>query len=339
MISLSVIIPTLNHSAFLKDAVESVICQDFPRSRYEIIIIDNGSTDDTKIVVESFLTANTPDIRYFFEKRPGLHIGRHLGAKVARGDILIFADDDIIATPTWLSSIWYTFKEFNAVLVGGNNLPLYESGSQEWLNYFWLQCKSGKYLGFLSLINFKKEIQEISPLYIFGCNFSIRKDILFKVGGFHPDKMPQDLIRFRGDGETYVSRQIKDLGLKAFFHPGATVYHRVPASRMTKEYFCRRSFEMGIEISFSEIRKNKGLDNFRDIRNIKKLLTHQVLTRKALTLVRHFKYLIRNKGEPVKVRKIRRAIFEAYLEGKAYHRNEVKKDPELLAYILKDNYF
>lgn len=331
MISLSVIIPSLNRSAFLKDAIKSILSQDFPENRYEIIIIDNGSTDDTKTMVESFTTTRTPKIRYFFEKRPGLHVGRHRGAKEARGDILVFADDDIVATPSWLSSIWKAFEESDVVLAGGNNLPLYESEPQEWLSHFWVECKYGRYLGFLSLIDFKKEKREISPFYVFGCNFSIRKNILFELGGFHPDKMPQNLIRFRGDGETYVSRGIEDLGLKALFHPGATVYHRVLASRMTKEYFCQRSFEMGVGSSFSEIRKNKGLDDFRG-------MTCKVWLRKALTLAGQVRRLVGNRREPVEVRRIRRAIYEAHLKGRVYHRAEVKKDPRLLAYVLKDNY-
>ena len=119
----------------------------------------------------------------------------------------------------------------------------------------------------------------------------------FELGGFNPDKVPENLIRFRGDGETYVSQRIKDLGLKTLFHPGATVYHRVPASRVTKDYFCRRSFEIGIESSFSEIRKNKSLDNSGHI-------SCKAWVRKALTLALQVKHWVINKREPVEVGKI-----------------------------------
>jgi hypothetical protein len=59
-----------------------------------------------------------------------------------------------------------------------------------------------------SILDFGNAIQEISPDYVWGCNFSIRKEVLLKVRGFHPDGMPDEFLRYRGDGETSVSREI-----------------------------------------------------------------------------------------------------------------------------------
>jgi len=90
---------------------------------------------------------------------------------------------------------------------------------------------------YLSILDLGDTIKTINPYHVFGCNFSIRKKILLEAGGFHPDAMPQELIRFRGDGESHVSRYILVHGYKTLYHPKASVYHLVTHNRMTEDYF------------------------------------------------------------------------------------------------------
>ena len=105
MADISVIFPTRNRCAFLADAARSALEQDFDADRYEILVVDNGSTDGTKEVVAG-LTAQAPGrVRYFLEEQPGLHRGRHRGAREARGEFLVYADDDILAAPSWLAAV------------------------------------------------------------------------------------------------------------------------------------------------------------------------------------------------------------------------------------------
>jgi glycosyltransferase involved in cell wall biosynthesis len=121
-LNLSVIIPTRNRANYLKNAFESIKNQSLPSNEYEVIVVDNGSTDNTKQIVEEF-NSNVQNIRYFFDATPGLHIGRHIGLKESQSDILVYADDDIEAFPTWLEGIWESFQDNNVALVGGKNLP------------------------------------------------------------------------------------------------------------------------------------------------------------------------------------------------------------------------
>ena len=94
--------------------------------QFEVLIVDNGSTDKTREVCSSF--KNTiPNLRYFYEETPGLHVGRHLGMKMAKSELLVYADDDIEAFPTWLEGIAESFRDEEVVLVGGKNLPKFES--------------------------------------------------------------------------------------------------------------------------------------------------------------------------------------------------------------------
>ncbi|MEE9302945.1 MAG: glycosyltransferase, partial [Thiotrichaceae bacterium] len=298
-IKCSVIIPTYNRCGLLKKTIESLVHQDFPAGQYEIIVVDNGSTDSTRQVAESAISAyQGHNIRYIFEPEPGLHCGRHRGAIESRGQILCYLDDDVVVDKLWLQGVIETFTNTDAVLVGGKILPKYETEPPEWINQFIAVKPEGKSLGQLSLIDFGNELKQIDPCFVWGCNYSIRKDVLFECGGFHPDSMPFDLIRYRGNGEIALSASIKEKGYKAYYNPKACVYHYISKERLTVEYFCKRMFCQGISDSFAQIRKDGNIQN-------------------PITL------------------KIR----DAYNKGMAYHHEQVLSDPELLKWILKNEYF
>src|SRR5688572_28322760 len=98
---ISVIIPTLNRSGLLQSTLSSLTKQTLPSNHFEILVIDNGSTDKTQDVVSGF-RSSFRHVSYILESNPGLHVGRHRGLRESHGEILAFADDDIEALPTWL---------------------------------------------------------------------------------------------------------------------------------------------------------------------------------------------------------------------------------------------
>lgn len=255
MCKLSVIIPTRNRSRELHNALVSITSQQIDQKLFEVIVVDNGSTDNTREIVCAF-EKTFPNLRYFYEERPGLHNGRHRGLKEAFGEILVFCDDDIIATKTWLSAIEESFQDSDVALVGGNNFPNFEVEPPQWIHDLWDRPRSsgGRYLEWFSILDFGVESKTIDPMLIWGCNFSIRKKILLEAGGFNPDGLPQELIMYRGDGETKVSQFVHKSGYKSVFNPNASVYHLVSKSRMTIDYLKTRNFNDGISASFSYIR-------------------------------------------------------------------------------------
>jgi glucosyl-dolichyl phosphate glucuronosyltransferase len=97
---ISVIIPTRNRAELLRAALLSLSLQTLPPEDFEVLVVDNGSTDHTKKVVNGF--NGLMHLRYFFDPTPGLHVGRHRGLREASGEILVYGDDDIEALPTWL---------------------------------------------------------------------------------------------------------------------------------------------------------------------------------------------------------------------------------------------
>jgi glycosyltransferase involved in cell wall biosynthesis len=317
---LSVIIPTRNRADSLQLTLQSLLSQTLPRNLFEVLVIDNGSTDKTKNVVQSF-QQKLGNVQYFFEPSPGLHVGRHLGMKNARSEILVYADDDVEAFPTWLEAIVESFQDQDVALVGGKNLPKFEAEPPNWILKMWEKDQNGdRSLWYLSIIDLGDETKKINPYFVFGCNFSIRKSILLKAGGFHPDSMPQELIKYRGDGESHVSHYILEHGYKTIYHPKASVYHLVPASRMTEEYFCQRAYNQGISDSFTNMRQEKIVKNYLQfdwklpLRKIKQIL-------------------VLNKDQKRRLR-----IQVAYRKGYKSHQKQVKNDDKIQEWVLRDNY-
>lgn len=257
---ISVIIPTRNRCDVLAKALEAVSNQTFSQEQFEVIVVDNGSTDNTQQVVESFKN-KIQNIQYVYDETPGLHVGRHQGFKHANSEILVYADDDSFGFPSWLDGIYDSFQNKDVVLVGGKDLPKYESNPPFWILEKWYQvCEYGHCMPELSLIDFGENIKEIPSYFVYGCNFAIRKSIIEQAGGFHPDGMPFELIQYRGDGETYISRYIEEHGLKTIYNPRASIYHLVPTSRMTIDYFKKRAFCQGVEMSYMDLRYGRSFE-------------------------------------------------------------------------------
>ncbi|MEO1069894.1 MAG: glycosyltransferase family A protein, partial [Cyanobacteria bacterium J06638_6] len=170
---ISVIIPTLNRADSLGCVLESLTKQNAPAAEFEVLVIDNGSTDHTKAVAQVFADKLlSAQLRYIFEPEPGLLSGRHRGAAEAKGDILSFLDDDVELDPGWLTAIHSAFKDEMVQLIGGRNLPRYESEPPEWLQYFWQKQYSGRLCTELSLLDLGSVRRVVDANYIWGLNFS-----------------------------------------------------------------------------------------------------------------------------------------------------------------------
>lgn len=313
---LSVIIPTRDRAPLLKQCLESLCEQQFPVDRFEVIVIDNGSTDDTAAVSREF-SERLPAFRYYFEPVPGQHTGRNLGLLRADGEILVYGDDDIIAAPTWLAAIDEAFQDSDVVLVGGRNVPNYEALPPEWVESLWRSDGVGRWLGYYSVCDFGDEVRDISPIYVYGCNFSIRKSFLQEIGGFHPDVMPKENMIFMGDGDTGVSRELIKRGLTARYQPKAMVHHLVAKSRMTEEYLLHRMFGQGISDSYTRIRESGGISWSDGV----------------VVLGRFMKHLYLYGADP-----FQRRLWESYWKGYRLHQREVRHNGRLLEWVLRKNY-
>ena len=324
---LTVVIPTRNRADLLAPALESILKQDLAPSRFEVLVIDNGSTDDTQHVIEQYKDRLT-NLSGIYAPEPGLHTGRHAGMNASKGNVLVFADDNIEALPTWLSSIDAAFQDQQVAMVGGNNYPLFLQTPPDWLNRMWRRrtFRGYKSIPSLSVIEFTQPPQEISPYQVWGCNFAIRKEVLLQAGGFHPDGMPKELIRFRGDGETHVSKYVAESGLKCSFHPGASVHHKVTPERMTHAYFRQRGFNQGVSDSYTQLRQQALPSASAKRPFINRALGFAV--RKALSLL-----------DSAETRRAAAELQLGHREGFAYHQAAYRDDPEVSDWVHRPTYF
>ncbi len=257
---ISVVVPTRNRAKDLEKFFCSLTKQSMEQEKYELIVIDNGSTDETKKVCEKWERI-IKNFRYVYDDNPGLHIGRNIGYQKSSSDLIVFADDDIEVIPTWLEAIYNGFnKHEDVVLIGGSDIPKFEEEPPQWVDGLWHNLsdkEDERILVDYSCIMLGEEEKEITPYYVFGCNFAIRKWVLDKTRGFHPDGMPDELLCYRGDGESFVSNYIVQNKLKALYIPEASVYHAVSKQRMSYKYISKIAYRNGISTAFSWLRKGK----------------------------------------------------------------------------------
>jgi glycosyltransferase involved in cell wall biosynthesis len=336
---LSVIIPTRNRSKQLEHTLRSFERQTLARPLFEIIVVDNGSTDHTRSTVVPFATSM--GVRYFYHPAPGLHRARHVGFREAKYDNLVYVDDDIEAFPTMLEAVNDAFGRDDVALVGGKCIPKFETEPPQWLANLWASdARGNRIMSALSLIDLGEQPQEIDPRFVFGCNFSVRRQVLSEAQGFHPDGVPKELIRYRGDGEVHVSDFVAAKGYKALYLPAASVYHWVPSSRMTIEYFCQRAFYSGISASYRVIRKEGRIGPFSGAAsNLESKRTMSTWRRLTDRVWRKGKSTLRSLRENIRPdRKPRRAIADAYQNGYNFHQRAAR-DNDLRAWILRDHYW
>jgi len=296
---------------------------------------------------------NNPNIIFYLEPIPGLHSARQRGIIESKGEILVFIDDDILVDPDWLSSIAQSFTDKSVHLVGGKCLPLYEIEPPKWTKDLWEPIPDGKMCVAFSLIEQGELIKETNPNYVFGVNFSIRKETLLKLGGFHPDTVPKKHQRFQGDGETGLTMKIIKLKLKSIYNPNVKVYHYVSKERMTIRYIQERMFFQGVCDSFTKIRDDYYFSNIHDCnypypplinsksnfsKNIFSHLNYAYFCRKIKKSYKIF-FQIHNRKTVIEKIDLLNKIESAYKEGYDFHQKEVKNDPKLYSWVIKQNYF
>ncbi|MCA9565609.1 MAG: hypothetical protein KC561_19060, partial [Myxococcales bacterium] len=188
----------------------------------------------------------------------------------------------------------------------------------------WRPTEYGRVMGQYSLIDFRGGPREIPPRFVFGCNFSIRKGFLRQVGGFHPDGEPEHRLRFRGDGETSVSDAVSARGMKALFHPDASVLHTVTSGRLSWQYLYKRAYAQGVSDSYTLTRRI-GHRSYR--KRLRNRLHH------AAFLAREWIGSARGSEDPVSG-----ILRRGHFAGFEFHQRAMDEDPALLEWVLKPSY-
>jgi len=225
MENISVIIITRNRFKLLKTCLDSILNQKF--NAHEIIVIDDGSTDKTKVIVKS-LQKKYRNIKYFYQKHKGYSATRNLGLKKSTGDIIFFTDDDCIVEKEWFKKILNRFKEYpNVTAVGGSILPLTYS-KISWASY---------------ILNFSSWYPQGKVRYVKDIpttNIAYRKKF---IGGMHFPNLPKNISY---EDSLFNFELIKN-GKKILFDPSIIVYHSVGNS---EENFLKNQRRRGNDFLF-----------------------------------------------------------------------------------------
>ena len=300
---LTVTIVTRNRAESLKEGLISLKKQVYAAERYEVIVVDNGSTDHTRDIAEAMADSFT-NFTYVHDPRPGQLVGYHRALQAAKGRIACFIDDDVRPSESWLAGLASSYKEPNVGLATGPIKLEFEADRPAWLDHMELGEPGGMTLPFLGLLDCGSDAREIPTNLVWGSNFSARRDLLLRVGGFHPTAMPSDLLHFHGDGEIYPGRAIAEAGYVAVYNPAATVRHIIPEERLTLEAVVKKFETTGYARSFQALRQTgvaypkpteaEIIDitsrYFRDWRNAPGDLKQAVLEGLTYGIRQHLKY-------------------------------------------------
>lgn len=318
-IRVSVIIPTYGQRLeFLRDTLLSLQKQTMPAENYEILVVNNGPSEEAYSVVEKVERNVHQRVRYLREHRVGGHHARHAGAREARGEILVFVDDDMLVSPDSLKALLNAYKDPKVGCVGGKIIPKWEGKMPEWISLF-----PSFYLGELDLGKKRRELKW--PECVNSGIISVRRPVLYEAGGFNPGVMgDQRLIWLQGDGETGLLIKIYEIDYKVVYEPYAWAYHRIRASQLTIGYFCSRAFLQGICDSYSNIRLiSKQQPVFA------RLLFHA-----AYYLLKAIRYYVNSLRYREKHHVLRGRAW--YWYGRGQHQLRVALSPRLYRHVLQE---
>lgn len=240
---ISIIICTYNREKYLYDALKHVATNEFPTESYEIVLVNNNSTDNTAQKCERF-AKDFPKVnfRYFVETNQGLSYARNRGISESKGDILVFLDDDSFVEPTYLTNLHNNLKKHPEVMAfGGKITPLFESGeAPKWLckwTYSWVSAID---LG-NDVVPFK------GNSYPIGANMGFRKSCLNHYGYFDTELGRSKKNLMAGEEKDLFNR-LKENDMPIYYFPDIHVEHVIPPHRTSRDYIAR----MGQGIGMSE---------------------------------------------------------------------------------------
>jgi glycosyltransferase involved in cell wall biosynthesis len=235
---------------------------------WEVIVVDNNSADHTRQVVDE-AACDWPLLRYAFEPAQGLSHARNHGIAAARGEVLLFTDDDVLPDPDWMETTLRGLETHHADACGGYIAPIWEAPPPPWL--------TERFYGFLAVRTDRSDDYPITQpgQAPYGANMAIRRHVFERVGPFDTNRGRKGKVLASGeDGEMF--ERILAAGLTAVFLGRSRVHHKVEAFRLQKRYFRRWRMQNSRNLAIS-----KGVPGSRRVCNIPLYLFPQ-LVRAAL---------------------------------------------------------
>lgn len=238
----SVVIVTHNRSHLLTKALDGLLEQTVSRELFEVLVIDNASTDDTSARVGPYLGPDS-NVRYVFDSTPGSSAARNVGWRLAFSPIIAFLDDDAVPAPDWIERILHAFEDVTPrpACVGGRVEPAYEIPLPAWIH--------GSVLDHLTVVDHAPSPRFLIDVFhtqkLVSANMAIERSALEAIGGFNPHLGRVGTNLLSGE-DVLIQLQVEALGRAIYYDPGIHVRHHVPAARLTAAWLSNRAYWGGV---------------------------------------------------------------------------------------------
>jgi len=259
----SIIVATYNRCDFLEDCIKSYQEQDCDKSLFEVLIINNNSTDQTEEISLGLIEKYPEvDVRYMVETNQGLSYGRNRGITESKYDLIHFFDDDAVATSNYISSILDTFQRHpKAKAAGGKILLNYFEGRPKW---------ASKYMeSIFGLFDIgDEEIEFPRNNYPRGSNMTFKREIFDQIGQFDVSLGRKGKIMLGGE-EKEMFQRVYETGCSVIYNPQTICYHAVPEPRTRRAFVKNQVFGIGVS---ENIRINNSAFKYKIKRYVMELV-------------------------------------------------------------------
>ncbi len=246
----SIIIPTYNRPKLLAELLDSMLIQKFNPDDFEILVIDNNSTNDVKKLISDFTQVHPQfDIKYFLETQQGEQYAWNKGIKEAQGKLLIFVDDDTTFHQDYFATLENDFKNnLDDIAGGGKVAPVFEYQKPAWINKF--------VMPYFAEINLGERSKFPKNKHPYATNMLISKNILNEVGTINTQLMSDKQTVPPGSYERDLFQRIRSKGYSIYYFHDLVVWHFIPQEKINKSYVKERVIESGK--TQRDIYKNKS---------------------------------------------------------------------------------
>jgi glycosyltransferase involved in cell wall biosynthesis len=234
----SVVIPTYNRADLLAETLDRLASIEPVLSRWDVIVVDNNSKDDTRSVVETRQPHFPVPLRYMFEPQQGRSCALNTGIAATAAPVLVFTDDDVLVGNQWLDAAVEPLLNGNAMSYSGGPVrPIWEAPRPAWLP----EDRSDLW-GTIAILDYGPEsfVFEDRRRVPLGANMAVHRSLFERVGLF------STALGRTGSSKQLLGQEVPEFlarsrkaGARGMYMPAMTVQHHVPAKRLTKEYFRR----------------------------------------------------------------------------------------------------
>lgn len=239
-VTLSIVICTYNRSSLLAKTLDCLLLQVINnRCVYDIIVVDNNSTDDTSSVCSSYAEKFSCPFFYYLDPRQGKSFALNSGIELAKHDYILFLDDDVTFDNNLIDSVARSIKTYpDCSVFGGKIIPLLDSDCSM---PAWVRQKEPHYnaegpLGDHNKGESVKSYYQKDMSTPCGANFFVRKDI-FSLYGKYKESLNKIVLNLPMAEDSEFCYRLKKNNVKMLYIPSVCVYHYTPKIKLTKNYF------------------------------------------------------------------------------------------------------